>query len=297
MKFELTEALIEDIAFAMENQAGEYLLDTREGIVLWAEDADYPEEEIEADEEHRFIGLPDWEPQDGYRLMEHFTAGLKNPVAREELTAALNRGKGVFRAFKDVIGQYPEVEKLWFKYKDKGIKDAVIYWYNALVETSNMEKIGHEPEDTSALLQEDFRIRAGNETDRFKAEALHKLCVEAIKGDTAQAADRRVFESMNKWIFPGSLCFIAENNSGDFAGYISSHSNGSSVLHICVLEVAPEYRGLGLGKALLGRLLEQASRDGINSITIDLTSGTDFFSHSLLMENFAPSVQRYARKE
>jgi hypothetical protein len=46
--------------------------------------------------------------------MEKFTAGLNNPVARQELTAALNKNKGVFRAFRDVLEQYPEVEKIWF---------------------------------------------------------------------------------------------------------------------------------------------------------------------------------------
>ncbi|MDR2730070.1 MAG: GNAT family N-acetyltransferase, partial [Treponema sp.] len=58
--------------------------------------------------------LPQWGPKDGYRLMEKFTAGLNNPVARQELTAALNKNKGVFRAFRDVLEQYPEVEKIWF---------------------------------------------------------------------------------------------------------------------------------------------------------------------------------------
>jgi hypothetical protein len=52
--------------------------------------------------------------------MEHFAAGLRNPVVRNELTLALNRGRGVFRAFKDILSRYPETEKLWFSYKERG---------------------------------------------------------------------------------------------------------------------------------------------------------------------------------
>jgi ribosomal protein S18 acetylase RimI-like enzyme len=294
MNFKLIDALIEEILFAMEDQGGYHLFDTSTCTII---DPENDEDNATTDEEYeedRFIPLPEWSPQHGYRLMEHFTAGLRNPVVQEELSSALNRGKGVFRAFKDVLGQYPETEKLWFRYKDREMKREVIAWYNAYCEKQGLELIGPEPEDTSALVNEDFTIREGNAEDRENAASLHKLCLEAVcqGGNSASPA---IFQSMNNWVFPGDICFIVENLNSEFSGYISAVRCDSSTIHICALEVVPEYRGLGLGKALLGKFLERADTAQISGITFDLPAG-DNFSRTLLTENFKPCVQRYLRE-
>jgi hypothetical protein len=89
MQFELNQTLVDEIIFFMEDQGGEFLLDTEEGIVINVDDG-----EVDRDNDSRYIGLPDWEPSDGFRLMEHFAAGLHNALVREELSAALDRGRG-----------------------------------------------------------------------------------------------------------------------------------------------------------------------------------------------------------
>ena len=297
MIFELTDALMEEILFAMEDQGGYYLLDIRTGDITNPEfDTMECEDEIEDMEaDDHFISLPEWSPQDGFRLMERFAAGLHNPIVQEELNSALNRGKGVFRAFKDIIGQYPETEKQWFSFKEREMKREVIGWYNALREEHGLELIGPEPEDTSALVSEDFTMREGNANDSDKAAALHKLFLEALyknSGEDAQA----IFESMNRWVFPGDICIVAVNSESEFSGYICATRCDSSSAHICALEVVSEYRGLGLGKALLGKFLEKAERDNIQNITVDIAIDEDNFSRALLLENFNPCVQRYLRK-
>ncbi|MDR2922929.1 MAG: UPF0158 family protein [Treponema sp.] len=287
MSFELTDALLQEILFSMENQDNVFLLDTREGVVVSAGDIEEADCEGEPGKD-RFIPLPGWSPQDGYRVMERFAAGLHNPMIREQLTAALNQGRGVFRAFKDVLAQHPQTEKLWFAFKDRAMKREVIAWYNSYREIRGLELLGGEPEDTSSLILEDFLLREGTESDYEKADALHKLCLGA--GDDAGL---EVFQSMNQWAFPGDLCFIAETLSGDFSGYICAVRSAPLSLHICALEVSGEYRGLGLGKALLGRFLEKAGILQIRNITVDLPGETDNFSRALLMEHFKPCVQRY----
>ena len=291
MQFELSQALIDEILFFMEDQDGEFLLDAQEGMVISADDEGLGKDDENDD---RYIGLPDWGPSDGFRLMEHFTAGLHNALAREELSAALNRGRGVFRAFKDTLTRYPEIEKRWFDYKDREMKSEVISWYNALRETWGLELIGEEPEDIAGLTLEDFRFREGAARDSASVQELRRTCMGENNSGTA------IFAGMGEWVFPGDVCFVAETAGGEFAGYASAvrggaAAHGGEILRVCAVEVQAEYRGLGLGKALIARVLEQADREKIPHIIIDLPAGQEHFSRALLREDFKPSVQRYCR--
>ncbi|MCL1955286.1 MAG: UPF0158 family protein [Brevinematales bacterium] len=288
MRFDLDNALTDEILFYMENQDGEFLLDTKEAIVVDIHNNEY-EDEPDFNDDERFISLPEWSSNDGYRLMEKFTASLKNPVIRQELSAALNRNKGVFRSFRNVLEQYPETEKMWFNFKEQKMKDEVIAWYNSLREEWGLEPLGIEPEDNSSLVLEDFVLREGKDSDLENAAVLHKICIDEKKDDPSFA----VYIEMNPFVFPGDVCFIAESASGEFSGFICAVKNTSSHLQIRLLEVKPEFRGLGLGKALLAKLLERTQKCGF-CITIDLPAGIDFFSRSLHLENFKPSVQRFA---
>jgi len=300
MRFELDKTLIGEILFCMENQDGNFLLDVQEGQIIDLDNKEYDvvkgwlTEEPNFEDGERFISLPEWSSQNGFRLMERFAAGLKNPLARQELSAALNRNKGVFRLFKNVLEQYPEVEKLWYSFKEQEMRGEVIAWYNALREEWGLAPIGSEPEDTSSLVLEDFVFRNANETDREKAAVLHKLCIEELSGNCAENKKlAAVFESMNPYAFPGNICLAVETANGDFAGFIYAEKD-SCALHIRALEVKQEYRGLGLGKALLSKLLEKADEQKLQT-TIDLPAGLDFFSRALLLEEFKPCVQRFVR--
>jgi len=289
MQFELTDELIDEIIFFMEDQDGDFCLDTRKGIVISRDDDD-EENDDDNDEDGRFISIPDWQPSDGFRLMESFTVGLHNSVVRKNLSAALNRSKGVFRAFKDAISQYPEVEKLWFAYKDREMKREVMQWYNGLREQWGMELIGEEPEDIDDLALEDFRFREGSAADSEAAEQLHRSCIGDAENST----------SLSAWVFPGDMCIVAESAGGEFAAYICAAIRAApaeaSGLHVAALEVKPEYRGLGLGKALLARLLEQADSRNISRISIDLPAEFENFSRVLSREQFQPLVTRYCRE-
>ena len=249
MQFELDNTLIDDILFHMENQDGNFVLDCQKGIVV---DTYNNEDEPDWDDE-RFISLPKWDSAAGYRLMEKFAAGLKNPVARQELSNALNKNKGVFRAYRDILEQYPEIEKLWFNFKEQKMKNEVILWYNALREEWGLKPVGIEPEDDSSLVLEDFDIRE---------EGKYNLKAHAA--------------------------------NGDIAGTINADLN-DGVLHINTLEVRAEYRGMGIGKTLLAKLLEKADVEKLD-ITIDIPADMDFFCRSLLLENFKCLTQRFIRK-
>jgi len=290
MRFELDGALMDDILFNMENQEGDFLIDTHEGQIIDINNNDYDEEPNYNDDE-RFLALPEWSPREGFRLMEKFTAGLKNPLLRHELSIALNRNRGVFRYFKNVIEQYPETEKLWLSYKDREMKRVVSAWYNALREEWGLEPIGGEPEDTSSLVLEDFVFRRGTNSDLEKASALHKFCVK----EREESKNYVLPEMPDQFVFPGDLCFVAETVNGDFSGCISAVKDSAPILKICALEVKSEYRGLGLGKTLLSKFLEKADEQKF-AVTIDLPAGMEHFARTLHLEEFKLCIQKFARE-
>jgi len=312
MQFELTEALIDDILFAMEDQMGEFVMDTVEGIVSGGvDDPEFDGEDLDDDDGEggeRYIGLPEWDSADGFRLMERFAAGFRNPIVRDELTSALSHGRGVFRAFKDTLGRHPEAEKLWFAYKDKEMRREIIRWYNGLREEWGIEKIGMEPEDTDDLVLEDFRFRPFRKEDIFMAEELHRRHIEEARnklieevaafstnGYANDIADVILNEAQALRTISGSSlehCLVVESGSEEFAGYISGIKKGA-VFFIQNLEVKDKFRGLGLGEALLVKFLESLELTEVSEVLIDLPSWTEGFSRVLRRESFKPYTVRY----
>jgi GNAT superfamily N-acetyltransferase len=228
--------------------------------------------------------------------MERFAAGCRSPVIREELSSALNRGKGVFRAFKDVLTRRPEVEKLWFAYKEREMKREIIRWYNALREEWGLEKIGLEPEETGDLILEDFRFRELREEDIAGIKELHERCC----GETQDwMGENRIFTEKTEEAEEPALgranqtALAAESGNGEFSGYISAIRKGSS-LCIQALEVKPEYRGMGIGEALLVKLLEKTENDKVSQVLCDLPAAAEGFSRVLVREGFKPYMTKYS---
>jgi len=147
------------------------------------------------------------------------------------------------------------------------------------------------------LALEDFRFRAGVPADAPLAGALHKACMEEWRGvPDGKAGTTVVLAGMGDWVFPGDICFVAETAGDDFAGYASAVCSSGALLRVCAVEVHGEYRGLGLGKSLVARLLEEVDGRKIPQVVIDLPAGQEYFARVLLREFFKPCVQRYARE-
>jgi GNAT superfamily N-acetyltransferase len=298
MQFELTEALINNILFSMEDQNGNFILDTREGMLVSEDDDEYAKAAENKDDENRFIGLPYWGPSDGYRLMEKFAAALKNAVIRKSLTAALDRGKGVFRAFKDVLASYPEAEQFWFIFKEREMRRVILGWYNACREEWGLARLGDEPEETEDLVLEDFRFRPPESRDSTAIEKLRHSClVELI----AAAKEEGIGDSpslIGGWVERlGSAepVLVAESGAGEFAGYTAAVKRGDT-LHITTLEVKAEYRGMGLGEMILTRLLETAPAKKAAHIVVELPQTAGNFSRVLLRNSFVPFAASYVLK-
>jgi GNAT superfamily N-acetyltransferase len=281
MQFELTDALVDELVFAMEDQEHDFVLDVVRGIVVdRGEDGEMDESD---DTEGRYVEVPAWRSADGFRLMERFAASLRNPIVREELTSALDRGRGVFRAFKDTLTNRPEVEKLWFAFKTKEMRREVLDWYNALREEWGLERLGEEPEETEDLVLEDFRFRPAVDGDGEKAAGLHAL---------STVKDKHSASSLGPLTGSGRFSFVAETAREDFAGFILAFENEAGVV-VEALDVLPDYRGLGVGEALLDRLLRHLHTGTARTLSFNLPLAADAFSRVLLREGFRVAETRY----
>ncbi|NVP25519.1 hypothetical protein HPC63_15545 [Treponema phagedenis] len=78
----LSPETIGELIFAMENQHDRYLFDIQTGKCINQTDAITA---IENEPENRFYAIPDWNSSCGFRVMERFTAEIRNPVLREQL--------------------------------------------------------------------------------------------------------------------------------------------------------------------------------------------------------------------
>ena len=123
MEFELTSELINEIVFSMEDQNEFYLLDSCGPVLLKKKEVPDPVSD-------RYYSLPVWDSISGFKLMEQFVTVLKNELVADKLRNILSAGKGVFRNFKNVLKEYPEIEKQWFSFKEQKMKQIILSWYN-----------------------------------------------------------------------------------------------------------------------------------------------------------------------
>jgi hypothetical protein len=172
MRFVLTDNIVKEIVFAMENQNDDIVLDVKEGKVFAiGNESNCIAVEAVFDEE-RYIPIPIWDSSDGYALMDEFVSSIKNPIVRTELHSTLLKGRGVFKAFKWVLSLYPEIEKRWFSYKEARLKNRVYSWYDDLREAWGLERLNLENEEVENLLAFDFQIRKYSKSDRQRIEEL-----------------------------------------------------------------------------------------------------------------------------
>ncbi len=288
MNFDLTPQMIDKIAFAMEDQEERYVIHMDTGELL-------PMKSLEEDSEKEgYIPLPRWGSAEGFHLMESFVTTLYNPVYRELLAGALAKGKGVFRNFKDTLKRNKEIEKLWFHYKEKRLRAVIIAWYNLNREARGLEKLSPEPEETEELVASDFSLEWGVNTHREEILRLDREAFfELFPGEQKQLIEVR-FKAKREGISSldddASRILVAENPSGDLAGFVWGTAAGQS-LHIVQLAVVKEFRGIGLGETLMKKFIADIREQGIQKLTAELAGKSLRFSEFFRSLGFAPVSQ------
>ncbi len=271
----LSEFLLENIIFAMEDQSDLYYLDLLKGEVVSDQERlmlDW-EEEQETYFGDRYIDIPDWQPSDGFLLMEKFANQVRNPLYKIKLQEALQAGKGVFRRFKDVIGEQPSLEREWFAFKDEQLKREVYAWYREHDGALQLLELDLEPDElTDDILQEDFVIGSSDqELPLMEILALQaSLLAEMEKGTARQQKALLLLDPKIKTMEKPMQFIYARTGEGELAGFIAYEVIEEDTLKVLFFGNKVEYRGMGLFRFLFDHLCRQAARREYTSIIVDL---------------------------
>ena len=276
MEFTLNSELVEQIIFAMEDQQNEYYVHRNTGELLREDDIE--EDETPEEAEDPFIPIPEWRPVDGFLMMEKFVARLRNPLLREQLKDALASGRGVFRKFKDILKTSPEVERLWFIFKERELRKVVWQWYNDNRELAGLERLEQEPEPEEGLedlLAGDFAIvpLRPKHLDTLRELDERSFAAGFPQAPPALVADlfRESRKSLPRPEGEGSVVFVAETAEEEFAGFVWAVEQTDPlipgrILRVQQLAVGERYRGVGLGAMLLRRMIAEARDRGYHRL-------------------------------
>ena len=252
MKFELTDSLTDEIISAMENQDVEYTVYAPEGqLVVSDSDGNKPDDEL-------FYSLPEWGPSDGFALREDFVNNLHSPLAHDELQSALHSGRGVFKNFRNVLKNYPEIDKRWHIYKHKYMSARINEWYNSLREIWGLEKLDQLPELDDTLVHDDFSFKEYDPA-ADKQTILLNITADSCEDETLPLEVNRAFYGLWRSQFENASAdtqtgFICSSLSDEFAGCITASpllQNQDKIVAITSLFVSEQYRGLGIGTELI----------------------------------------------
>ena len=253
MEFELSPEVYDQIIFAMEDQSSNAFIHRRTGALV----------RQPPDDRSEFVPLPPWKPVDGFYLMERFVAALSNRHVRGQLRAALSAGKGVFRSFKNVLKQSRDLERHWYRFKEKEMRRVVLDWYNQEREAAGLERLGPEPEETDDLTISDFLVVAAAPSH---LDGAHRVDVEAMvelrqvpAPDLGSPMERRRCELAA----PGSHLVVACAPQDEVVGIAWARERGRGEWELVQLAVMPFYRGVGLAARLLQALADEAEAHGV----------------------------------
>lgn len=289
----LTDEFIYQVIFCMEDQSGSYLLDLETGLPVTAKAG--------MEKEPRYTDLPTWHPADGFRVMEKFVSTLRNPIYREQLKDALARGKGVFRQFKNVLKQEPAVERLWFYFKEKEIKQVIYSWYEQQSEILYLENLGDPEENVSDLILSDFIITYDLQRweEHIKQIGRSRIAPE-FSSFGYPIKELLVWEYESSWedFESEDLMVFIESPSGEFAGFIAARPvttiPGSLIYSVRHLYVEPAFRGLGIFKLLADTICRKAEQMGADRLLVELSGKASVLSGSLERRGFVPISERFA---
>lgn len=294
MTFTLTESLTDEILSALENQEESFLVDAEKNQLVQKTDGLKGDEDL-------FYELPEWDSAAGFKLREDFVSNLNSPLAHEALQEVLHSGRGVFRNFRNVIKEYPEVEKRWHIYKNNKMLSYINDWYNNLREVWGLEKLDYVPESDDSLIHDDFSFTAYTQENK-KELLLHMNAAfrernENLSQELSQAIYNIWLEQFELAESKGELGFICRSFSNDFAGCITVSQvsqKQEKVMVLTSLFVPEAFRGLGIGTELINMCLSELKKLGKTWLILPNMTVPDYLEPLLLRTGFDKIDSGYA---
>lgn len=297
MTFTLTDSLINEIVSALENQETKFLLD--------AETLQFVDSKTAAkDLMDKYYELPEWSSSDGFKIREDFVSKLTYSEVKSELKEVLHSGRGVFRNFRNVLKNYPEVEKRWHLYKNRIMHSYINEWYNGLREIWGLEKLDYFPESDENLIHDDFSFRKYNSiTD--------KDCIILHVNETFYSEQQSLPDVLHSALFEmwksqfeyadtfDQTGFFCQTMTEDFAGCITAslvQNTQEQVYKITSLFVPVHFRGLGIGTELISMCLLELKKCGAKFILMPEIIVPDFIEPLLLRNGFEKIGSGFAAK-
>ena len=287
MQFELTDSLTDEIISAMENQDVEYAVDAVEGqLVISDSDGHVPDDE-------RYYILPEWGPSDGFELREDFVNNLHAPLAHEELQSAMHSGRGVFKNFRNVLKNYPEIDKRWHIYKHRFMSARINEWYNSLREIWGLEKLDQLPESDETLVHDDFSFKE-YDSAADKNTILLNITADSCEDEILPLEVKRAFYGLWRNQFEqmnanGQTGYICSSLSDEFAGCITASllvENQDKIVSITSLFVPEQFRGLGIGTELINMCISSLKNCGKKWVIIPTNIAPDILQPLLTRTGF-----------
>lgn len=287
MTFNLTDQLLEEIISAMENQESVFVVDAVNGQLV-----EKVSGVIEPDE-NKYYGLPEWKPADGFAIREAFVNQLHAPLAHDELQNVLHSGRGVFKNFKNVIKEYPEVDKRWHIFKRKMMSARIGQWYDSLREIWGLEKLDQFSESEDGLVYDDFTFQEYNPSVNKKTILLN-ISYDLDDEENLPSEVQNAIYGMWRTQFeyddaPEQSGYVCNSLSDDFAGCItasSSFKNQDKIMVITSLFVPEQFRGLGIGTELISMCISKLQNSGKKWVIIPNFIAPEILQPLLLRTGF-----------
>lgn len=269
MIFALTDSLLNDITSALENQEKTFFVDAESGSIV------EETESLKADE-NIYYELPEWNSTDGFKLREEFVANLQAPIIHERLKSVLHSGRGVFKNFRSVVKEYPEVEKRWHAYKNRVMHNYINQWYNELREVWGLQKLDYLSDIADSIVYDDFTFEDFSSI-QHTPQILSNIRI-FYKSDDIEAPDelklaffeiwKSQFETANEINQKGIVC---KSLSEEFAGCLTVSpisETTQQIVKITSIFVPENFRGLGIATELLSLCIAKLKEEGTKWIIL-----------------------------
>ena len=258
----LSEQVLSEIIFGMENQDTDYLLDIRTGTLYNQELDDGSEHSAE-----NLVSLPPWNSADGYQLMVAFTNSCRDKNLQKRLSDELNsRQKGVFRRFRDILAEDNEVLNQWYDFKDRRMKSYIRSYYRTQL-SNDLDSLEEGDDAVEGELLSDFEVCHLEVPDDYCGKLLESLC----EGNPIK---KKIFGA-----FSAKEAFVIRKNGCSCGAIIYEIVED----HACILhyQVDEGYREMGLFSLMFDLFNREMERRHICRICIPFSSEAAFLKQSL----------------
>ena len=287
MEFTLTDELTEVIISAMENQEAAFAVNAETSSLVQLDESVKVDDNI-------FYGLPEWKPADGFALREAFVNQLHVPEVQRELKNVLHSGRGVFKNFRNVLKDYPDVDKRWHIFKYKFMSARITDWYNSLRQVWGLEKLDYFSETDDDLVHDDFSFEEYKSAENQK-EVLENTSAFLtddnwnLPDELKKAFYESIVNQFKNYGADNQTGFICRSQSDDFAGCITTSvmtENQEETMILTSFFVPENFRGLGIGTELLTMLLEKLKDNGKKWIFLPNIMIPEFLEPLLIRTGF-----------